>query len=150
MAEEVVTFDPAAWAQAFPAFATLPAPTATMYFNMATGYLSNSPCSVVQDLALRSTMLGLVTAHLAQLFSPPGGAPGSGMVGRINSATQGSVSVGAEFPMPDSAAWFNQTPYGAAYWQMTLPFRLARYVPAIPYSFGPIPWSRAGFRGRGW
>jgi hypothetical protein len=155
MADEVVTFDPAAWALAFPAFALMPAQLATQYFNLSTLYLSNSPCSVVQNIPARTSMLWLLTAHLSQIFWLDQQGGGSGMVGRINSATQGSVTVSAEFPAADDASWFLQTPYGAAFWQASLPYRTARYVPAPPYAFPPINWSRPGWGawggfGRGW
>lgn len=150
MADAVVTFDPVAWATAFPAFQTLPAPLATQYFGLSTLYLSNSPCSVVEDIAARQSLLWLLTAHLAQLFSPPGESGPSGLVGRISSASQGSVSVSAEFPASDDAAWFLQTPYGAAFWQASLPYRTGRYIPVPPYDFNPLGWSRPGYLGRGW
>ena len=144
---DVVVFDPAAWAQAFPAFATLPAPLAEQYFGLTGLYLDNSPNSIVQDVNLRRSLLYLLTAHIAQIFSPPGGDGANTLVGRINSATEGSVTVAADMPAADDAAWFNQTPYGAAFWQGTLRWRSARYAAAPPYAFGPIPWSRAGWRG---
>lgn len=149
MADEVVTFDPSAWAAAYPAFQTMPAPLAIQYFNLSTLYLSNSPCSVVQDIPARTAMLWLLTAHLAQLFWLNVQGGGSGLVGRINSATQGSVSVSAEFPASDDASWFLQTPYGAAWYQASLPYRTARYIAVPPYNFGPLPWSRPGWAGFG-
>lgn len=151
MADEVVTFDPTAWKQAFPAFATLPDPVATGYFNLATLYLNNSPCSIVQDIPVRTMLLGLATAHLAQLFGGPTGSGQPGIVGRISSATEGSVSVSAEMlAESESAAWWDQTPYGAAWWAATVRFRSARYIAAPPYVFDRIPWSRPGYLSRRW
>jgi hypothetical protein len=99
----------------------------------------------VQDVNLRRSLLYLLTAHIAAIFSGGQGGSANGLVGRINSATEGSVTVAADMPSSPDAAWFNQTPYGAAFWQGTLRWRTARYAPPPPYVFGPIPWSRSGW-----
>lgn len=58
-------------------------------------------------------------------------SPPAGIVGRIASATEGSVSVAAEYDAPPNAsqAWLIQTKYGAEYWSATAKYRTARYVP---------------------
>ena len=58
------------------------------------------------------------------------GEAASPLVGRINNATEGSVTVGTDMgQVPFTAAWFLQTKYGAAFWQATAPFRTMQYVP---------------------
>lgn len=123
----VVIFDPAAFKVAYPQFAAVSDAVLTNYFNLATLYLSNNDCSIVQDIPKRTTLLWLLTAHIAYLSGAlnPDGAPG--LVGRISSATEGSVSVSAEMPGSPNAAWFNQTAWGAMFWQSTLSLRSFRY-----------------------
>lgn len=123
----VVVFDPAAFKLAYPQFAAVSDEVLTNYFNLATLYLSNEDCSVVQDIPKRTTLLWLLTAHIAFLSGAlnPGGAPG--LVGRVSSATEGSVSVSTEYPTSPNSAWFLQSAWGAAFWQATLSLRSFRY-----------------------
>jgi len=123
----VVIFDPAAFKSAYPQFAAVSDGQLTNYFNLATLYLSNEDCSVVQDIPKRTTLLWLLTAHIAFLSGAlnPGGTPG--LVGRVSSATEGSVSVSVDFPSSPNGAWFQQTPWGAMFWQSTLSLRSFRY-----------------------
>lgn len=123
----VVIFDPAAFKAAYPAFVNVPDALLTEYFNIATLYLSNTDCSIVQDIAKRTTLLWLLTAHIAYLSGAlnPTGVPG--LVGRVSNATEGSVSVATEYPMSPNSAWFLQTQWGAIFWQATLSLRSFRY-----------------------
>jgi hypothetical protein len=101
--------------------------------------LDNTISSPVQDIAQRTMLLNLLTAHICQLRQPLNGQPSSPLVGRISEATEGSVTVKAEMiAAPGSAQWYNQTKYGAQYWQMTLPFRSARYATGPRRSFMPV------------
>lgn len=150
MTDGVVTFDPTHFAQAFPAFADLGPIVTEEYFNQACLILNNTPQSPVCDLVRRATLLNLLTAHIGALAArnAQGGQAG-GLVGRINSATQGSVSVGTDFAAPQNASWFLQTQYGALFWQATANLRTFRYSAPPPYFFGPLPWSQPGPWGRG-
>lgn len=123
----VVVFGPAAFKLAYPQFAAVSDAALTNYFNLATLYLSNDDCSVVQDIPKRTTLLWLLTAHIAFLSGAlnPGGTPG--LVGRVSSATEGSVSVSVDFPSNPNGAWFQQSSWGAMYWQAVLPYRSFRY-----------------------
>lgn len=123
----VVVFDPAAFKLAYPQFAAVSDAALTNYFNLATLYLSNDDCSVVQDIPKRTTLLWLLTAHIAFLSGAlnPAGTPG--LVGRVSSATEGSVSVSVDFPSNPNGAWFQQSSWGAMYWQAVLPYRSFRY-----------------------
>lgn len=124
----VVIFDPAAFKAAYPAFVNVPDALLTEYFNIATLYLSNTDCSIVQDIAKRTTLLWLLTAHIAYLSGALNPVPGTpGLVGRVSSATEGSVSVSTEYPTNPSNAWFLQTQWGAIFWQATLSYRSFRY-----------------------
>ena len=124
----VVIFDPTAFKAAYPAFVNVPDALLTEYFNIATLYLSNTDCSIVQDIAKRTTLLWLLTAHIAYLSGALNPVPGTpGLVGRVSSATEGSVSVSTEYPTNPNNAWFLQTQWGAIFWQATLSYRSFHY-----------------------
>lgn len=120
----VVIFDPVGFIARYPEFssqaAALPA-----YFAEATLLLSNSVNSRVPQIETRTPLLWMLTAHIAALYAPAA----SGLVGRIASASEGSVSVSAEMPnQARGSAYYLQTKYGAQYWQSTARFRQARYI----------------------
>ena len=123
-------FVPADFKAAYPAFTGVSDAALNNYFEMATLYLSNSDCSQVQNIQRRGLLFFLLVAHIAQLsgaLSANGSTPAP--VGRASSATEGSVSIGLDFIGAANAAWFNQTQYGAMFWQATLSMRLFRYFP---------------------
>lgn len=126
----VVVFDPAAFQGRYPEFSTLSEPLLQAYFDESTIYLDNTDASRVQDVNARRTLLWMLTAHIAALNGGVNGQAASPLVGRVNSATEGSVSVQTDMgAVPFSAAWFMQTKYGAAFWQASAPFRSMLYVP---------------------
>lgn len=127
----VVVFDYTAWATRYPALAQAVAQDqAQACFEQATLYLANTPASPVRDLARRAVLLGLLVAHIATLELPQAQGGQAGLVGRVASATQGSVTVSTAYAtLGERAAWFAQTAYGAAFWAATRGLRQARYVP---------------------
>lgn len=126
----IVTFNLAGFRSRYPEFASVPDDTMTAYFTEATIYLDNTDASRVQDVTIRSVLLNMLTAHIAALNSGVNGNAASDLVGRIASASEGSVSVSADMgPTTGTSAWFLQTKYGAAYWQATAPYRTFQYVP---------------------
>lgn len=135
----------------YPAFATAP-PQATLeaYFALAGEvWLRNDGTGPVRTTTLQTALLYMLTAHLAQLFSGPNGNDPSGLVGRISSATEGSVTVSTEYEGTMNSAWFNQTEYGATFWAATAAFRsFAAYLPG-PTRFGNGISNFRGRRGRG-
>ena len=147
----VVVFDYAGWKARFPEFAPGPdASLAQLYFNDAGIFLDNTAASQVADLTQREQLLWLLTAHIAKLSGWPAAATGgSGLVGPITSATEGSVSVSvAELAGANATAlqaWLSQTQYGAMFYAMTTAYRMARYYP------GRQPYLGVGprFIGRG-
>src|ERR1019366_68151 len=135
-----VAFDYPVWAAAYPELSgNLPVGQAQSYFLIGQLYLDNSSCSAVTDLGIRSALMNMLVAHLAAMFNGVNGEKPSELVGRISAATQGSVSVTAEYAIPPSAsaAWFTQTKYGAAYWQATSIYRRFSYVPGPQPFFQP-------------
>jgi len=132
----VVIFNFTEWATSFPEFAGIAAGSAQAAFNDATLVMSNSCRSLVRDAARRQQLLYLLTAHCCFLrFGSNDGAgnvtPAPGIVGRIANATEGSVSVGAQYSsaVGQSEAYFIQTKWGALYWQTTARYRTMRYIP---------------------
>lgn len=128
----VVTFDAAKFTERYPEFSGVAPGLLQMYFDETTLSLANNDSSLVTDLIERKQLLYLLTAHSAALGSGVNGQPASPLVGRINSATQGSVSVSVDAGASSgSQAWFMQTKYGAAYWNATRKYRTFRYVPGL-------------------
>lgn len=128
----VVTFDPAAFIVLYPAFATVAPDVLTGYFSIAELFLNNSCCSVVKDANVRERLLNLLVAHIAALLSGENGNPPAGLVGRVDKAAEGTVSVSASYvtEMSMSEAYFSQTQYGAMFWTATAGYRAFHYVPA--------------------
>lgn len=134
----VVIFDPAAFKLAFPEFADVPDARLELLFGMVTAtILDNTGASPVIDVTQRSALLSLLVAHMLTLYGTgtPGAGGGSGgtaPVGRLASATEGTVSTSFAYMQGGSptADWYNQTQYGAMYWVMMARFRSMRYVPA--------------------
>lgn len=131
----VAVFDPTAFKQAYPAFASVSDPQLQAMFDIATLYLRNDGTSPVKTVPAQTALLYMLTAHLAQMSFGANGQGASGMVGRVTSASEGSVSIGADYPATPNNAWFVQTPYGASFWQATAAYRMTRYIPG-PTRFG--------------
>jgi hypothetical protein len=126
----VVAFDLAGFRVRYPSFATASDPLLNAYFADACVLLNNTDSCRIADVTARSLYLNMLVAHLAALNFGENGQPPSGLVGRINSASEGSVSVSAEMGPPSgSSAWFMQTQYGALLWQATTAFRTFQYLP---------------------
>ncbi len=126
----VVVFDPVGFVARYPEFATCPALTLTAYFSEATLYLNNTDASPVADPVIRAMLLNMLVAHIAALNFGVNGQPPAGIVGRVNQASEGSVSVSAEMgPASNTSAWYMQTKYGASYWQATAGYRTFSYRP---------------------
>jgi hypothetical protein len=129
----IVAFNYATWSGQYPEFAqSVTVTQATNYFNIATMYLDNSPCSTVWNAApggKRETILYMLTSHIAALLATVDGQAPSPLVGRISSAAQGSVNVQTDIgDLPFNAQWFAQTKYGFMAWQALAPYRTALYI----------------------
>ena len=141
------TFAYADWVAMFPEFASVAPSLIGAYFNIATaGYLDNGPCSRISGWwpgGQRTTLLYLLTAHIAALFAPvvvngQSQSPSS-LVGRISNASEGSVSVAVDFPQNPNSAWWNQTKYGAAAFAGMARYRMMRYRPGPQRYLGTSP-----------
>lgn len=124
----VVVFDPVAFKEEYSKFATVPNGVLQNCFNTSGLYLSNTDASPVQDLDRRQQLLWLLTAHIAILLGALN-PDRPDIVGRVTNGTEGSVSVGFDFPVNPGQAWYAQTQYGAMFWQATLSLRSFNYRP---------------------
>lgn len=127
----IVVFEASVFKTKYPAFATITDGVLQDDFDIATLFLNNSCCSVVKDGRRRERLLYMVTAHIAALLQGENGIPPSGIVGRVNNAREGSVSVSASYAndMSMSEAYFSQTQYGAMFWTATVQYRAFHYMP---------------------
>lgn len=141
----IVAFDYAGWVAMFPQLDYVPPDLAQVYFDIAATMHANDGTGPVIDTGEQTKLLNFLTAHLSKLYAPRDGQEPSGLVGRISSATEGSVTVQAEWGNTTSerAAWFLQTQYGATYWALTAKYRTMRYRPGYPRPVNP--WLRPGW-----
>jgi len=111
---------------------------AKVWFKEAQLYCDNTPKSPIQNLTTRESLLGMMTAHLITLNVPLKGQPSSPLVGRISSATEGTVTVQVENKFPEGTPqWYQQTKYGARFWAATTQFRSFIYEPGQPFIADP-------------
>ena len=122
-----VVFDPAHFKEIYPQFAGMSNTQLEWFFKKSEFILENSDCKI-RDETERLINYYLLVAHYAELQTQI--QSGNSAVGRISSATEGSVSVSLDYPTSavGREKWFNQTPYGAEYWMMTAPYRTGLYV----------------------
>lgn len=149
-------FDYAVWAQQFPKLAgVIDQTVGQMYFNLACGVVDNTDCSPIDNDAptySRTQILYLIVSHLVTLFNGDGSKDAngnpvgpSGLVGRIESATEGTVSVSTGQlvgNLPASANFYTQSQYGLLAWTLLGVYRMARYIPGPPVQTLP---GRLGF-----
>ena len=121
-----VTFDTGLFKARYPEFTAVADVLLGSYFGEAGLYLANDDSSPVSNVTTRLSLLNMLTAHIAYLA---GAITGQVMpVGRVASASEGSVSTSLDYQVAGSAVWFAQTQYGAAFWQATNFMRSFRYV----------------------
>ncbi|CCE07592.1 conserved hypothetical protein [Bradyrhizobium sp. STM 3843] len=138
----IVQFNYAQWIARYPEFAQVAQPTAQEYFGEAGLYLPNDGTGPVRDAATQLRLLNMLTAHIAALNAASAdGEPAPPLVGRISSATEGSVSVQTQndYP-PGTAQWFQQTKYGSAFWAATIAYRSVHYLQNKKPVVGAEPW----------
>lgn len=141
----VFVFDPAAFKLAFPQFNSYSNEQLTYFFESIEGLLDNSETSCI-SLKNRKLWYWLLVAHKAELQNRINGG-NTGLVGRISSATEGSISVSTDYPMGSGAMeqWLKSTPYGAEFYAKTAAYRTATWVAAtapmpVKRTKGPYPF----------
>ena len=158
--DAVIPYDDADFKALFPEFAQCTPQQGQAWFAQASMMCANAASNpLVREGGgsywMLQQALYLLTAHIGYLAAPrdangnPTGQQGAGsppqIVGRVTSASQGSVSVSSEMQASSggySQAYFMQTQYGARYWEMTKSIRTFQYfaTPTI------VPGPRPGFR----
>ncbi len=132
--QPLITFNSALFLARYPEFTSAYNANPLLYasyFTEAGFYLNNTALSVVQDTAKLSLLLNMVTAHIAFINGQLSADGQTRPVGRMSSASEGSVSASFEdvSPLPGSGQWFRQSQYGSAFWQATTCYRGMRYFP---------------------
>jgi hypothetical protein len=94
------------------------------YFGRAENLIANEETSNIRPEAKLEKVLYLCTAHLMTLYEDGRG----GAVGRISSASQGSVSASFDYPISPTRAWWQQTQYGAELLQATQKVRSFHFI----------------------
>lgn len=128
----IVSLDVDTFRAIYPEFSNVSDTVLGFMFSEAGLYLNNTNYSKISDVTVREQLLYMLVAHLCYIrLGTASGQGGTGLVGRVSSASEGSVSVGTELGgLNDSATWFAQSPYGLMYWQATAGFRLgSAYYP---------------------
>lgn len=138
----VVTYSYAGFQAQYPTLATVPTGTVQSYWTQAQAFHDNTICGPVCDPTLQAIYMNMMAAHLMVIFGAISingdGSINQGVVGRVNNASEGSVSVGSEndYP-PGSAQWFQQTAFGSAYYQATSQYRIMQYAVVPRRRFNP-------------
>lgn len=133
------------WIAAYDVFADTVSDTAfsDVVLTTAEMFHANDGKGPVRSAKTQKVLLGLMCAHVAMLLfgtSAQKASASSGQVGRVSSASEGSVSVSMDFPTASTAseAWYLQTQYGATYWALSAPYRTMRFVGAPRRTFDPV------------
>jgi hypothetical protein len=148
-------FDWTAWKTVFPEFTAVPEALANFYFSMACQYWRNDGSSPNPDSS-QGLYLNLLTSHVAALNAQAQGSANRGTtqdpnnpVGRISSATQGSVTVQTDLGMAPTlgitTANLVQTRYGMLFASMVRGYELGGV-----YSVGSGPAAPAGIPFNEW
>lgn len=122
----IVVFDSAKFKTRYPEFAAKDDTFLAACFEEACIYLDNTSSSIVGDLSTRAMLLNMLVAHIVALQ-----ARDANNVGRVQSASQGSVSASFAVNAPGSSDWFMQTQYGASYWRAIQPYASMLYIPTF-------------------
>lgn len=128
----IAVFSPNVFLGRYPEFTAAYNANPTLFASMfaeAGLYLNNTDCSIVQDVTLRGVLLQMITAHIAFLSGLLNADGQPRPVGRVSSANEGAVGASFDYTpaTPGSGAWFQQSQYGAAFWQATTNLRGMRY-----------------------
>lgn len=131
----IVVLDIAKFRAMFPEYSNVTDIALQFLFDQSTDYLNNTEYSLVIDATKRERLLYLLMAHLAYVrYGDSKGNGGSGLVGRLSSASEGSVSVSSDAGQIEFRyMWYTQSQHGMDYWQATKPYRMANYYPGSVY-----------------
>lgn len=127
----IAVFNYAQFIARYPEFSAVSQTRLGLLFTEAGLYLNNTDCSPVSDVTRRGVLLNMITAHISYINGDLSADGQTRPVGRVSQAAEGSVSASFEgvLPTPGSGAWYQQSQYGAAFWQATSNLRSFRYRP---------------------
>lgn len=120
----IFVFDPTTFKLAYPQFKNFTDEQLEWFFEEVEGtVLDNSETSCL-SVKLRKKLFYWLVAHQAELQGRINSG-NSSLVGRVSTATQGTVSISTDFTSSPTAMsqWLNQTPYGQKYYAFTSPYR---------------------------
>ena len=125
----IVAFDIDKFRAIYPEFSNVADAALPFVFQQAEFYLDNTEYSLVINPDQREFLLYMLMAHICYMrYGNNKGNGGTGIVGRLSSASEGSVSIGSSLDGGNFAsAWYTQSPYGFDYWQATKVYRLGTY-----------------------
>lgn len=133
MSTGVAVWNPGIFLAMFPEFTAVynanPARYEAIFNYRAPRFLSNDPTSPVCDVQKRLGLLNMLVAHIAFLAGDLSADGQSRPVGRVSDAAEGSVSASFDYAAAsqNNGQWFNQSQYGAEFWQATSSLRGFRY-----------------------
>ncbi len=126
----IVVFNIASFLQLFPEFKRVEAQLPGC-FTIAGLYCDNGDNSRVHDIGARTTLLNLVTAHVAALTYGVDEDGASQLVGPVTMAKEGSAQVQVTLPkdITDYQLFWLSTKYGAMFWTASMGYRTFRFIP---------------------
>jgi len=126
----VAVFNLALFQARYPEFNAVSPTRLAALFSEAGLYLSNTDSSPVCDVTRRGLLLNMLVAHISYLAGDLSADGQARPVGRVSQAAEGSVSASFEGvpATPGTGAWYQQSQYGAAFWQATSSLRGMRYI----------------------
>jgi hypothetical protein len=135
----VIVFSPTDFVACYPEFANATDTRLTDIFNLVQyTMIDNTDNSPVMDPNFRTQLIYMAMGHLLLIYGLAPAQRSDGTLdntppGRISSATEGTITTAFQMEVTNangSAAWWNQTKYGAMYWMATARFRSFRYFPS--------------------
>jgi Protein of unknown function (DUF4054) len=130
----IAVWNPGIFLAMFPEFTAAynanPARYEATFTYRAQRFLTNTPQSPVQDVGQRLGLLNMLVAHIRWLAGDLSADGQARPVGRVSDASEGSVSASFDYAAAsqNNGQWFNQSQYGAEFWQATSSLRGFRYV----------------------
>lgn len=143
----IFVFDPAAFKAVYPQFAKFTDEQLDWFFESVENDVLDNTITSCIPLKTRKKLFYLLIAHLAELQGRIDSG-NSSLVGRVSSASEGSVSISSDYPTGSGALeqWLKQTPYGAQFYAFTAKYRVVLWVAAE----APMPVNRNRWFFRGY
>jgi hypothetical protein len=135
MSTGIAVWNPGIFLAMFPEFTDSynanPARYEAIFNYRAPRFLNNDTTSPVCDVQKRLGLLNMLVAHIAYLNGALSADGQTRPVGRVSDGAEGSVSASFDYAAAtqNNGQWFNQSQYGAEFWQATSSLRGFRYSP---------------------